>query len=549
MQKAFFSPINDYEEENENSIFSSNLNQNNNLFQPQDTLFFSNEQQNANNLFMSDYNDNIMNSPLFSPNQDFSPFQNLNSNEEDTNKTTNSNNKNLKPDSNEPISNESQKKMDKISKKDEKKNNEITGKKSNDEMLTQNEKKILNENLAKKIKENKLYNEENLLMNKKRKSTRIHLEDLNIDPKLIEKQSYQKIGDKVITSKTKMTEDDKKEVKALRNRISAQKNRDRKKAEFINLVEETRILKMKLQLKDLIIKKYKENVCSSCKKILEKIDEEFSENNINFKEDNKECLTLEENNTIFNKFSSNFGKFAGVFIGLVCIIGIIFCVFQSRYYFSTSIPEISRVNDDKTTIRHLSNNEQNLDHESIKKNVPMPTKKKIAEYEKYINHIEMCHNKFLFDAYSSKNDKSKQKIGFLTNKKFYKDTGSICLDSTSIGYNNYNLEDDCYALPKMTDNINLNNDISDKVITVFINDYETITIEKNGRYLTLQEQIELEAKKSNDGRVYMQIVIPNYESEENQPQNENNINKNDAKSYFEIRCKILEINNYNSKED
>ena len=71
----------------------------------------------------------------------------------------------------------------------------------------------------------------------------------------------------------------------------------------------------------------------------------------------------------------------------------------------------------------------------------------------------------------------------------------------------------------------------------------------NGRYLTLQEQIELEAKKSNDGRVYMQIVIPNYESEENQPQNENNINKNDAKSYFEIRCKILEINNYNSKED
>lgn len=72
-------------------------------------------------------------------------------------------------------------------------------------------------------------NKNNNNIGKKRKQ-RIHLEDLNIDPEIIKYKKYQTIGDKVITSKnSKITDLDRKEIRAIRNRISAQKSRDRKK--------------------------------------------------------------------------------------------------------------------------------------------------------------------------------------------------------------------------------------------------------------------------------------------------------------------------------
>ena len=84
----------------------------------------------------------------------------------------------------------------------------------------------------KKINNNNNNNNNNNHTGKKRKQ-RIHLEDLDIDPEIIKYKKYQTIGDKVITSKnSKITDLDRKEIRAIRNRISAQKSRDRKKAEF-----------------------------------------------------------------------------------------------------------------------------------------------------------------------------------------------------------------------------------------------------------------------------------------------------------------------------
>ena len=69
----------------------------------------------------------------------------------------------------------------------------------------------------------------NKLLTNKRKP-RMHLEDLELDPELIKDKKFLKIGDKVILSKNHLiTEDDKKEIRALRNKISAQKSRDKKK--------------------------------------------------------------------------------------------------------------------------------------------------------------------------------------------------------------------------------------------------------------------------------------------------------------------------------
>ena len=85
---------------------------------------------------------------------------------------------------------------------------------------------------------------------------------LNIDEILIQESSkeidnylkikikYKKIGDKVILSKNQViTEEDKKEIRAIRNRISAQKSRDRKKAEFILFKEKIKILSNELKPK------------------------------------------------------------------------------------------------------------------------------------------------------------------------------------------------------------------------------------------------------------------------------------------------------------
>ena len=59
------------------------------------------------------------------------------------------------------------------------------------------------------------------------------MKDLGLDPEKIKDKKFETIGDKVFLSKNKiLTEEDKKEVRAIRNRISAQKRRDKKKAEF-----------------------------------------------------------------------------------------------------------------------------------------------------------------------------------------------------------------------------------------------------------------------------------------------------------------------------
>ena len=81
---------------------------------------------------------------------------------------------------------------------------------------------------------------------------------------------------------------------------------------------------------------------------------------------------------------------------------------------------------------------------------------------------------------------------------------------------------------------------------MFVKDYDTLKRVIDGRYLSLQEQIELEAEKSQDGCVYLQMIIPKYKTEEEIIDYENN-NKtmdNDANSYLELRCKIFQINNY-----
>ena len=408
----------------------------------------------------------------------------------------------------------------------------------------------------------------NKLLTNKRKP-RMHLEDLELDPELIKDKKFLKIGDKVILSKNHLiTEDDKKEIRALRNKISAQKSRDKKKIEFINLKMQVQYLTAELNKKILIINQYEKIVCPSCKKkiaeINNKIMEDNSENSIKISQNNNEntneVLVLEENDSFFSKNKNPFiGKISGVLLGLVCLVGIAFCVFQSGQIINSSIfnnQKILLTSSNKDALRHLINdeicpttttvNEMDIsDENDTKENVPLS----VESFNKN-NFLQMCHDKFTWEIYSQIKEKKGKKGGNFLRKRNRNlrdqiSDNSVCIDTDHIANHNYSIINDSDLinnLPIEANNIILNNYLSNKIITVYVKDYEALKRFSNGRSLPLQEQIENEAKNSEDGCVYLQMIIPretlksNYDKNGSYSEYEN--------EFFEIKCKIFAYNNY-----
>ena len=128
-------------------------------------------------------------------------------------------------------------------------------------------------------------------------------------------------------------------------------------------------------------------------------------------------------------------------------------------------------------------------------------------------------------------------------KKLYNQKNdSVCIETKNIEHNNYIIDKNSLknTLPVEANNIVLDNNLSHKIISLFVKDYNTLNRYINGRSLTLQEQIEIEAKNSEDGCVYLQMIIPNYENGEDN----STLNSKYKNSFFEIRCKIFAYNNY-----
>ena len=403
-----------------------------------------------------------------------------------------------------------------------------------------------------------------LLTNKRK--PRKHLEDLDLDPELIKDKKFLKIGDKVILSKNHViTEEDKNEIRAMRNRISAQKSRDKKKIEFINLKEQVQYLTAELNKKILIINQYEKIVCPKCKskmaEINNKIMEDNSENSKIISQNNNEIineeLVLEENDSFFSKNKNHFiGKVSGVLLGLVCLIGIAFCVFQSGQIIKTSKlnQKLISNNNNQGVFRHLINeeicptnttaNEIDINDENdTKENVPLS----LESFNKN-NFLQMCHDKFTWEIYSQYKEKKGKKGGNFLRKRNLRDQisdNSVCVDTDHIVNHNYSIINDSNLinnLPIEANNIILNNYLSNKIISVYVKDYEALKRFSNGRSLPLQEQIENEAKNSEDGCVYLQMIIPRETLK-------SNFDKNGSYSeyeneFFEIKCKIFAYNNY-----
>ena len=415
-----------------------------------------------------------------------------------------------------------------------------------------------NESKLNDIKINEIINDEkdkkknnNINTGKKRKQ-RIHLEDLNIDPEIIKCKKYQTIGDKVITSKnSKITDLDRKEIRAIRNRISAQKSRDRKKAEFNELQKKVKFYEELTKKHILMIKDYERISCPECRaKFMElKLNISLDQN-----DPDKEILVLDEDISFFSsdKKGSILTKLTGALIAIVCLLGIILCLAQGNLagnlIKNRNINDLNKLNEEYQ-LRHLNeeetieekNGDNNIELKEDNGKVLLPINQEILDYN--INQLQLYHDRFGIEINSYLMKKNKERNGFLMKTQLYnQNNNSVCIETKNIEHNNYIIDQNSLknTLPVEANNIVIDNNLSHKIISLFVKDYNTLNRYINGRSLTLQEQIEIEAKNSEDGCVYLQMIIPNYESGENNA----TLNSEYKNSFFEIRCKIFAYNNY-----
>ena len=536
--------INNFSDLNSNELYSDSLYNNNNRNKFNLNLNFDNSMQFKNNI-----NNNINNN-IFQENnslKDISSIEHISVQKLDEESNSNSNsNSNIINNINN-ISNNSSSTKDKSRIK-----NDI----GNINNINQTKKEINKEN--------------NDNLNKKRKP-RVHLEDLDIDPEIIKDKKFETIGDKVILSKNKiLTEEDKKEIRAIRNRISAQKSRDKKKAEFILFKEKIQILTAQLKQKNLIIKNYEDVCCPKCKSKINEINVKILNENIDINKDEDDNeLILDEDE---EKKKTLLGKIPGLLIGLVCLIGISLCIYQYPFNNTNKVgnkitlTNLKIYNNNNSIISNATNitkdiNETNDESFQIFEE-PLVLNDNGNDNENYIDEIreendnellQMCHDKFIFDVYTNTKkkkdleEKQKAKSGFLVKKSYDKfDPNSFCYGSNTIINGEYYMKNNNNinnTLPIQRDNIILNEYISNKIISVFIKDYESLKKFYNGKLLTLKEQIELSAKKSEDGCIYLQLIIPKNDIDDDNFK-KNDTCPNDNARYFEVRCKILGYYNY-----
>ena len=433
--------------------------------------------------------------------------------------------------------------------------NIINNNKDNEINDNENKKEDINSN-------NKEINKE--ILNKKRKP-RVHLEDLGLDPEKIKDKKFETIGDKVFLSKNKiLTEEDKKEVRAIRNRISAQKSRDRKKAEFSLFQKQIKYLNEQLNQKILIIDNMQKICCDKCKikfeEMTKKIISEKNDNNIKINHELNEELILEEKENDFvisNNKNSLLRKIPGLLIGIVCLIGISLCIFQNPFNYNNKHIPLRNLKNINNNIIHNNNNESFITNEETNtqnQNDYIKIKNEIEEGNEF---LQMCHDKFIFDIFSNSNNKKKketeekQKTGFLMKKTYNNklDQNSFCYETNSISNGNYIINNNNFTntLPIKRDNIILNEYISKKIISLFIKDYDALKKYSNGKLLTLKEQIENGIKNSEDGCIYLQLIVPKNDMEINYDK-KNDTCPNDDMRYFELRCKVMSYFNYYDRE-
>ena len=174
----------------------------------------------------------------------------------------------------------------------------------------------------------------------------------------------------------------KKEIKMLRNRLSAQRSRDRKKKELIdlktitkNLLEENEKLRNEIRERDEKINKLLNMLCPACKEKTKKNNFEIKIKDINI--DTSNDILSDETQLTPNNIAIGKKKLALLMTGLFTI----FCIFGA--FMTPNEHNIIRLLKEKNNIENKNNDEKRVNVPfMIEKDYTIRHKKEIEMYKK-----------------------------------------------------------------------------------------------------------------------------------------------------------------------
>ena len=309
----------------------------------------------------------------------------------------------------------------------------------------------------------------------------------------------------------------KKEIKMLRNRLSAQRSRDRKKQEFEYFKKLTQDLFQENMLLNEELKKSKEKInqltnsiqflCPNCKKIM-----------------NEKNLSLSD--CSLNKNNSNIGKKYTLLTGLLTVL----CVFGTLILGNNNNNSISNnINN------NINNNELRKVSENIEKNFSgLIAYKDINDYINKIKENENNLNKQIQIPFQIEKDytlrmkKNEQKNKMMVPLSYYK--GNSIKKNDDINQEN-NFEQN---LPLICKDIYSSIGKSEKF---FNNLYQEKLKDKSITHFNLRG--DKYNKKIENKNLFLELIIPS-EKLNNNNETRIQVDKKDEENY-KISCKIFDI--------
>lgn len=327
---------------------------------------------------------------------------------------------------------------------------------------------------------------------------------------------------------------DKKEIKKIRNRISAQKSRDKQKSELLALKKENSELKTKIE--ELL------NLVHSCKNCNSKM-EMLSTNSTN------QDLSSP---SISSSPKLSFSTKALSITGLICIICIINIFFfgkkdTSDSKFRNLSEQINFFEPENFTIEPIVAYENTLP--SLPPSLPyennLPSLKK--PYPTLYKFNENLRQNFLFSLVTRLNNGYKKKTSLRAGSSQFE----RCPNFESVDFEKNSFENEYNGSKILPVDINKNYlaHLSQKVESIYCNDYI-------GTNLTNHNNINFEALLNRDKGedcLYLHLVFPfdvedgdgnviiRGNSSDNNQRKESNTGTTRKKGYYEIGCKVFDI--------
>ena len=421
----------------------------------------------------------------------------------------------------------------------------------------------------KKMIESKKNKIKSMLLNKKsqRDSSSISNDDYSYTSSSLNGKKYILVNDKVIRLTKALTQTEKKEIKVLRNRISAQKSRDKKKEEFKFLIQENKQLKDIISNQQTLIDSLHKNIssCNRCKHFI------INQNKMD---------SLLKNRKII-KQSNGLAHHRGVnsLIGILCVLGVLALAFVGFNY-KLSITnanydaQMQTAFNPRMLIENSKTNSSDVILSILNEHFPIDnyytnnTITSEAIVQKELKNVFDLREKFLLDLIASSDNviikekkhkckKEKKSSFFLSDHVIEKSTlptqfhYSYCFNDK--GAINTEIETTNTLPIKVNEMNSYIDNFGKNVVSIYVKDYLSPNYVSNiekvfSNYKLNQTKNKNKNKKEDDDSLYLHMILPMSKNNNNS----NNENNNDIlytkenPTLFELGCKVFKISKIES---